>query len=62
MQRMNDTLNVRLKPAERELYERAAAADKRRMSDWVRLTLCNAARELVSDPELLARVDEQVVR
>lgn len=59
---MSEMLHVRLRPEERKLYELAAKADKRRLSDWVRLVLLAAVKERVDEPELINAADKAVVR
>lgn len=41
--RMDDMLRIRIKSTEREILEKAAAADDRQLSPWARLQLLKAA-------------------
>lgn len=59
---MTESMNVRLRSAERKLFEMAAEKDKRRLSDWVRLALLEAARQRLDATELIEAVEKQVVR
>jgi uncharacterized protein (DUF1778 family) len=43
--------SVRLLPEELELVEKAAALERRTVSDWLRLTALDAARRVVAEHE-----------
>lgn len=58
-------LNVRLRPAERELFEAAARYDRRKLSDWVRIALIDQALDLLPEEEvegLAGAVEKRVLR
>lgn len=44
-------IHVRVRAADHELFEAAARKDRRKLSDWVRLTLTDAALESVPKPD-----------
>ncbi|MBK9945628.1 MAG: DUF1778 domain-containing protein [Nitrospira sp.] len=61
MQRMNENINVRVRQAERELFEAAAKRSRRKLSDWVRITLVDSAKVVVPEADI-ATIEERLVR
>lgn len=61
MQRMKENINVRVRQAERELFEAAAKRSRRKLSDWVRITLVDSAKVVVPEADM-ATIEERLVR
>lgn len=57
---MSEMLHVRLKGTEKQLIEAVAKRSKRRVSDWVRLTLVSAIEEGMPLSDELRGLLEQV--
>lgn len=55
---MSEMIHTRVRPAERKLYETAAALEQRRLADWVRVTLFRAAKDALGryDEDMFAAV------
>lgn len=55
------SINVRVREAEKELFEAAARRDRRKLSDWVRIALIDAARQLLPEADV-SEVEKRVLR